>query len=92
MFLQRIPLLVDVQSAWSLLLHCAGGRANHMLRVVYNARLWESLRRILKLDFDVDNTVKDISSLPLAMEDLGSAVQVEPVNLRSGTVGPTASP
>ena len=31
-FLQRIPLLADVQSAWSLLLHCAGGRANYLLR------------------------------------------------------------
>ena len=26
-FLQRIPLVADVQSAWSLFLHCAGGRA-----------------------------------------------------------------
>ena len=78
-FLQRIPLLADVQSAWSLLLHCAGGRANYLLRVVrpelvetfaagHNAGLWECLRRILRLDFDVDSTVKDISSLPLAVE------------------------
>ena len=26
--LSRIPLVEDVQSAWALLLHCAGGRAN----------------------------------------------------------------
>ena len=32
--LSRIPLVEDVQSAWALLLHCAGGRANYMLRVV----------------------------------------------------------
>ena len=34
MLLQHIPLVTDVQSAWSLLLHCAGGRANYLLRVV----------------------------------------------------------
>ena len=96
-FLQRIPLLADVQSAWSILLHCAGGRENYMFRVVrpelvetfaagHSAVLCKCLRRILKLDFDVDNMVKDISSLPLGRE-LGSAVQVEPVNLRSGPVG-----
>ena len=32
--LSRIPLVEDVQSAWALLLHCAGGRANFMLRAV----------------------------------------------------------
>ena len=81
-FLERIPLLADVQSAWSLLLHCAGGRANYLLRVVrpelvetfaagHNAGLWECFKRILKLDFDVDSTVKYISSLQLAMGGLG---------------------
>ena len=71
-FLERIPSLVDVQSAWSLFLHCVGGRANCLFRVVilvfvetflasHNVGLWECFRRILKLDFDVDSTVKDIS-------------------------------
>ena len=32
--LSRIPLITDVQSAWALLLHCAGGRANYILRVI----------------------------------------------------------
>ena len=32
--LSSIPLVADVQSAWALLLHCAGARANHILRVV----------------------------------------------------------
>ena len=32
--LDRIPSLPDVQSSWSLLLHCASARANYHLRVV----------------------------------------------------------
>ena len=32
--LDRIPQLPDVQSAWSLLLHCASAKANYFLRVV----------------------------------------------------------
>ena len=32
--LDRIPQLPDVQSAWSLLLHCASAKANYLLRVV----------------------------------------------------------
>ena len=31
--LSHIPLVEDVQSASSLLLHCAGARANYLLRV-----------------------------------------------------------
>ena len=80
--LQRIPLVTDVQSAWSLLLHCAGGRANYLLRVVrpelvgrfalgHNEGLWECLKRIMKLEGDVRDTVKDITSLPLALGGLG---------------------
>ena len=32
--LQRTPLMPDLQSAWLLLLHCAGARATYFLRVV----------------------------------------------------------
>ena len=60
--LSRIPLVEDVQSAWSLLLHCAGARANFLLRVVrpdlvhrfatgHNQGLWNCLSRILSIDF-----------------------------------------
>ena len=81
--LQRIPLVTDVLSAWSLLLHCAGGRANCLLRVVrpelvgrfalgHNEGLWECLKRIMKLEGDVSDTVKDITSLPLALGGLDS--------------------
>ena len=52
--------LTQKLSAWSLLLHCAGGRANYLLRVVrpelvgrfalgHNEGLWECLKRIMKL-------------------------------------------
>ena len=56
--LSRIPMVEDLQSAWALLLHCAGGRANFMLRVVrpeavqtfaegHSDGLWSCLRNIL---------------------------------------------
>ena len=32
--MSRIPFVEDVQSAWGLLLHCAGERAKHTLRVI----------------------------------------------------------
>ena len=80
--LSRIPLVEDVQSAWSLLLHCAGARANYLLRVVrpdlvhrfaagHNQGLWNCLNRILSIDFQVDATVQDTATLPLSMGGLG---------------------
>ena len=34
-FLERIPEVQDLQSAWSLLVHSASARANYLLRVSY---------------------------------------------------------
>ena len=56
-FPSRIPL-EDVQSAWALLWHCAGERANYMLRAVrlemvrcfvenHNAGLWAYLWNVV---------------------------------------------
>ena len=56
--LDRIPAVRDVQSAWALLLHCAGARANYLLRIVrpdlvrsfaerHDRGLWQCLARIL---------------------------------------------
>ena len=80
--LSRIPLIEDVQSAWSLLVHCAGTRANYLLRVIrpelvhtfaegHNRGLWNCLHHILSIDSQVDETVRDIGSLPLFMGGLG---------------------
>ena len=55
--LQRIPLTPDLQSAWLLLLHCAGGRPTYFLRVVnpeaaldyatlHDERVWSCLCRL----------------------------------------------
>ena len=33
-FLDKIPIVPDLQCAWALLLHCGSARANHFLRVV----------------------------------------------------------
>ena len=80
--LSRIPLLEDLQSAWALLLHCAGGRANYMLRVVrpeavlrfaegHTNGLWACLRNILGSSVDLDPTTRDICSLPLSLGGIG---------------------
>ena len=80
--LSRIPLVEDVQSAWALLLHCAGGRANYMLRVVrpeavqrfaegHTNGLWECLRNILGSSVEVDPTIRDTCTLPLSLGGMG---------------------
>ena len=80
--LSRIPLLADVQSAWALLLHCAGARAQYMLRMVkpelvhdfavcHNAGLWRCLARIIPTNVAADGTPKATASLPLAMGGMG---------------------
>ena len=59
-FLDRIPLLEDVQASWLLLVHCASARANYMTRVVepgatldFSERndeaLWQCLCQIMRI-------------------------------------------
>ena len=73
--LSRIPLVEDVQSAWALLLQCARGLANFMLRVVrpkavhrfarHTNGLLACLRNILGSSVDLDPTIRDICTLLL---------------------------
>ena len=78
-FLSRIPL-VDVQSAWALLLHCAGGHPNHMLRAVrfemvrgfaegHNAGSRTCLCNILNVVVDGDR--QHVATMPLSPGGLG---------------------
>ena len=80
--LSRIPLLDDTQSAWALLLHCAGSRENYLLRLIrpelvqhfaegHNAGLWRCLARILPASTGADPIAKTTASLPLSMGGLG---------------------
>ena len=80
--LSRIPLLDDTQSAWALLLHCAGSRANYLLRVIrpelvrnfaegHNAGLWRCLAQILPASTGADPIAKATASLPLSTGGLG---------------------
>ena len=80
--LSRIPRVEDSQSAWALLLHCAGGRANYMLRVVrpeavqtfaegHSDGLWSCLRNILGATLDTNPTVRDIATMPLSLGGMG---------------------
>ena len=81
--LARIPLVKDLQSAWALLLHCAGGRANYLLRVVrpelvrefaegHNTGLFNCLCRIMNIvPGQIHELVKDIITIPLSIGGMG---------------------
>ena len=80
--LSRIPLLADVQSAWALLLHCQGGHANYILRVIrpemvvrfatgHNNGLWQCLCSILPPAVRADLSAQALATLPLSMGGCG---------------------
>ena len=81
--LQAIPTVPDIQSGWSLLLHCAAARANCQLRVLrpdvvssfaraHDAGVWQCLCAVLRIP---DTSCKEVArlsaSLPLALGGLG---------------------
>ena len=82
-FLQRIPSIPDLQSAWLLLLHCASPRANYLLRVlppdgvlryaqVHDERLWQCFCRLLSIAPDqCDRIAASSSTLPMSLGGLG---------------------
>ena len=81
--LQARPNVLDVQSAWLLLLHCASARANYQVRVLrpdavdqfartHDARVWQCLCNILKIPEDfVCNLHRRVATLPLSLGGLG---------------------
>ena len=100
--LSRIPLLRDTQSAWALLLHCAGGRANYLLRVLrpelvrafaqgHNTGLWRCFGRILPATVGADRTAQATATLPLSLAGLGLRDASRTSRL-SGQAGPTVCP
>ena len=82
-FLQRIPSIPDLQSAWLLLLHCASPRANYLLRVlppdrvlryaqVHDDRLWQCFCDLLSIAPEqCDRIAANSSTLPLSLGGLG---------------------
>ena len=80
---QRIPQLSDVQSAWLLLVHCAGTRANNTLRCFdpeaveafarrHHQDMFACLCQILQLSPDeVDAETRDSATLPMSLGGLG---------------------
>ena len=80
--LARIPLIQDLQSAWAVLLHCAGGRANCLLRVVrpelvheiaegHNTGLLNCLCSMNIVPGQIQDVVKDIITMPLSIGGMG---------------------
>ena len=81
--LARFPLIQDLQSAWALLLHCAGGRANYLLRVVrpelvhefaegHNTGLLNCLCSIMNIvPGQIHEVVKDIITMDLSIGGMG---------------------
>ena len=87
--LHRIPLIEDVQSAWSILVHCAAARANHVARVVepltarqfcerHDIGLWRCLCAVVQISPDQPEDVVEAASLPMVLGGVGlrSAVRV----------------
>ena len=81
-FLDRIPLLEDVQASWLLLVHCAAARANYMTRVVepgatrdFSERndeaLWQSLCQIMQMSPTQAEDIRLTASLPMVLGRLG---------------------
>ena len=73
----RLP---DLQSAWSLLVHCAASRANYFLRVVppelgeelaHDRSLWACLCNMMGISEDgCEATAREAALLPLALSEL----------------------
>ena len=81
-FLERIPELPDLQSAWLLLSYCAASRANYYLRALppSDSRLFanrhdENLRacmsRLLDVDIAADSYQGDVMQIPLRLGGVG---------------------
>ena len=81
--LDRIPALPDLQSAWSLLVHCAASRANYFLRVVppelersSPAHMTDPCGHVCVNMMGIaedacETTAREAASLPLALGGLG---------------------
>ena len=80
--LTRIPLVPDLQSAWLILLHCAGARANYFLRVVdpqsvaayaraHDEGIWSCLCALLDIGPIQDESVRSCGNLPLVLGGMG---------------------
>ena len=89
-FLSRIPVVQDAQSAWLLLLMCAGPRAHHILRNLppsevtqfcedHDNRLRECLSHILSVEVP-DGVASEVVQLPFREGGLGlrSAARLAP--------------
>ena len=87
--LDRIPLIEDVQSAWSILVHCAAARANYVARVVepmtarqfcerHDVGLWRCLCATVQIPPDQPEDVVEAASMPMVLGGVGlrSAVRV----------------
>ena len=101
--LERIPAVQDVHSAWALQLHCAGSRANYLVRVVrphlvrsfaerHNRGFWQCLARILGQSSEWDITTQEVASLPLSSESWDCKTLFGQVLQHISSVGPIHCP
>ena len=88
-FLDRIPLMEDVQASWLLLVHCAAALANYMTRVLEPASslefcerndlaLWHCLCNIMQISPSQAQDIRQTATMPMILGGLGlrSAVRV----------------
>ena len=98
--LERIPLVADLQSSWSILLHCASAKANYLLRVVepqtvaaypraHDDGIWACLCTLLHVNPSQNENIRSGANLPLVLAEWASRT---PLSLLVGQVGQTACP
>ena len=81
-FLDRIPLMEDVQASWLLLVHCAAALANYMTRVLEPASslefcerndlaLWHCLCNIMQISPSQAQDIRQTATMPMILCGLG---------------------
>ena len=81
-FLERIPAVQDLQSSWSLLVHCASARSNYLLRVVtpesvanyarlHDDGMWRCFCRMMRIDPTQEEDIRSMAGMPLILGGLG---------------------
>ena len=81
-FVDRSPVVDDLQCAWLLVVHCACARANHIARVVelqtaeafclrHDNGLWQRVCNNLRISPDEEAVVVQAASMPMVLGDNG---------------------
>ena len=75
--LERIPMVIDLQSGWLILLHCASAKANFLLRVepqsvaayarTHDEGVWTCMCAFLNINITQEEDIRSCANLPLVL-------------------------